>query len=56
MTAPDLLGVFVRAFGLTVLFFGVPVALENQFAGGLYALAGVLVIATANAIVRLCYW
>jgi len=56
MTAPDLLGVFVRLFGLALLFSSIGTALENVFVGGFCAVAGFVIIATANSIVRLSYW
>ena len=56
MTAPHLLGVFVRGFGLALLFSSIGTAMANAIVGVFCAVAGVVIIATANSIVRLCYW
>ena len=56
MKAHELFGVVVRVIGLVLILSSIPAALVNAFVGAGYAVVGVLLVAQANSIVRLCYW
>ena len=55
MKAHELFGVAVRIIGLVLVLSGIPTALVNPYVGAGYAVVGLILLAQANSIVRLCY-
>ena len=53
--AHELFGVAVRVIGLVLVLSSIPTAFLNPFVGAGYAVMGLLLLALANPIVRLCY-